>query len=78
MHQPTDGLLPDVLAEFALSNSLPRQNVCLVTGDHERTLKGLRLGIGPFPVYTFDLRDAGGPDLLRRKQPVQPQSGSTT
>lgn len=26
-----------------------------MTGDHERTLKGLvRLGIGPFPVYTFD------------------------
>lgn len=29
--------------------------VCIVTGDHQRTMEGMvRLGIGPWRVYTFD------------------------
>ena len=49
--------LPDVLSEFALSNSFLGKivEVCLVTEDHQRTMEGLvRLGVGPFRVYTFD------------------------
>ena len=52
-----DGALPEVLSEFALSNSFLGRivEVCLVTEDHRRTMEGLvRLGIGPFRVYTFD------------------------
>jgi methylmalonyl-CoA/ethylmalonyl-CoA epimerase len=48
--------LPEVLSEFALSNSFLGKiiEVCLVTEDHERTMEGLvRLGIGPFRIYTF-------------------------
>jgi methylmalonyl-CoA/ethylmalonyl-CoA epimerase len=48
--------LPIVLNEFQLSNSFLGKivEVCLVTEDHQRTMEGLvRLGIGPFRVYTF-------------------------
>ena len=38
---------PDVLGNLI--------EVCIVTGDHHRTMEGLaRLGIGPWRVYTFD------------------------
>ncbi len=53
-HSPDE--LPEVLNEFALSNSFLGKiiEVCLVTEDHQRTLAGLvRLGIGPFRIYTF-------------------------
>ena len=56
MFQSTNLPLPEVLSEFALSNSFLGKiiEVCLVTEDHERTMEGLvRLGIGPFRVYTF-------------------------
>jgi hypothetical protein len=49
--------LPTVLSEFALSNAFLGKilEVCIVTEDHRRTMAGLvRLGIGPFRVYTFD------------------------
>ncbi|MDT5072650.1 MAG: hypothetical protein QOH82_1970 [Mycobacterium sp.] len=48
--------LPEVLSEFALSNSVLGKiiEVCLVTEDHQRTMEGrVRPGIGPFRVYTF-------------------------
>jgi methylmalonyl-CoA/ethylmalonyl-CoA epimerase len=48
---------PEVLDEFRLSNSFLGKiiEVCLVTEDCRRTMAGLvRLGIGPFRVYTFD------------------------
>ena len=51
------GPLPTVLSEHALDNAFLGKlvEVCLVTEDHERTMAGLvRLGIGPFRVYTFD------------------------
>ena len=59
MPKPTAGLppLPEVLSETALSNAFLGRlvEVCFVTEDHERTMEGLvRLGIGPFRVYTFD------------------------
>ena len=52
-----DGELPDVVDEFTLSNAFLGAivEVCIVTEDHRRTMAGLvRLGIGPFRVYTFD------------------------
>ena len=52
----TTDALPEVLNEFALSNSFLGKiiEVCLVTEDHQRTMEGLvRLGVGPFRVYTF-------------------------
>ncbi len=48
--------LPEVLDEFRMSNSFLGKivEVCLVTEDHQRTMEGLvRLGIGPFRVFTF-------------------------
>jgi methylmalonyl-CoA/ethylmalonyl-CoA epimerase len=48
---------PEVLGEFALSNSFLGKilEVCIVTEDCHRTMAGLvRMGIGPFRVYTFD------------------------
>jgi methylmalonyl-CoA/ethylmalonyl-CoA epimerase len=50
------GGIPEVLSEFEMSNAFLGRiiEVCLVTEDHERTMAGLvRLGIGPFRVYTF-------------------------
>ncbi len=49
-------VLPEVVSEFALANSFLGKiiEVCLVTDDVQRTMEGLvRLGIGPFRVYTF-------------------------
>jgi hypothetical protein len=49
--------LPNVISEFALSNAFLGKiiEVCIVTEDCHRTMAGLvRLGIGPFRVYTFD------------------------
>jgi len=48
--------LPSVIDEFTLSNSFLGNivEVCFVTRDHQRTMEGLvRLGVGPFRVYTF-------------------------
>jgi methylmalonyl-CoA/ethylmalonyl-CoA epimerase len=48
---------PTVLSETLLSNSFLGKliEVCIVTADHRRTMEGLvRLGIGPWKVYTFD------------------------
>ena len=49
--------LPEVLSATELSNSFLGRliEVCFVTADHRRTMEGLvRLGIGPWRVYTFD------------------------
>ncbi len=49
--------IPTVVSEFQLSNAFLGKiiEVCIVTEDHHRTMAGLvRLGIGPFRVYTFD------------------------
>lgn len=48
---------PTVVSSTELSNSFLGKliEVCIVTGDHQRTMEGLvRLGIGPWRVYTFD------------------------
>ncbi|BBY65888.1 VOC family protein [Mycolicibacterium helvum] len=48
--------LPTVLSEFAMDNSFLGKivEVCFVTEDAQRTMEGLvRLGVGPFRVYTF-------------------------
>ena len=53
----SEGELPAVVSEFALDNAFLGRivEVCIVTEDHRRTMAGLvRLGIGPFRVYTFD------------------------
>ena len=50
---------PAVVSATELSNSFLGGliEVCLVTADHRRTMEGLvRLGIGPWRVYTFDSR----------------------
>ena len=56
--------LPTVLSDTALSNAFLGRvvEVCIVTEDHHRTMAGLvRLGIGPFRVYTFDDRSLAAP-----------------
>ncbi len=48
---------PTVLSATELSNSFlgGLLEICFVTADHQRTMEGLvRLGIGPWRVYTFD------------------------
>ncbi|KAA9160536.1 VOC family protein [Amycolatopsis acidicola] len=48
---------PTVLSATELSNSFLGNliEICFVTRDHQRTMEGLvRLGIGPWRVYTFD------------------------
>lgn len=48
---------PAVLSATKLSNSFLGNliEICFVTRDHQRTMEGLvRLGIGPWRVYTFD------------------------
>jgi methylmalonyl-CoA/ethylmalonyl-CoA epimerase len=55
--------LPSVISEFQLSNSFLGDivEVCLVTENHQRTMEGLvRLGIGPFWVYTFSPESVTG------------------
>ena len=50
---------PTVVSDTELSNSFlgGLLEICLVTRDHQRTMEGLvRLGIGPWRVYTFDSR----------------------
>ncbi|GAA4990449.1 hypothetical protein GCM10023257_33470 [Streptomyces hyderabadensis] len=50
---------PSVVSATELSNSFLGNliEVCFVTRDHQRTMEGLvRLGIGPWRVYTFDSR----------------------
>ena len=52
-----DNLLPGVINATELSNSFLGKliEICFVTTDHRRTMEGLvRLGIGPWRVYTFD------------------------
>ncbi|WP_294567705.1 VOC family protein [uncultured Arthrobacter sp.] len=49
--------LPEVTSATTLSNSFLGNliEVCIVTADHRKTMEGLvRLGIGPWRVYTFD------------------------
>ena len=49
--------LPTVLSATTLSNGFLGKliEICFVTTDHRRTMEGLvRLGIGPWRVYTFD------------------------
>ena len=56
-HAPLPLPLPAVLSETELSNAFLGNlvEVCFATEDHQRTMEGLvRLGIGPFRVYTFD------------------------
>jgi methylmalonyl-CoA/ethylmalonyl-CoA epimerase len=50
---------PTVVSATELSNSFLGGliEICLVTSDHQRAMEGLvRLGIGPWRVYTFDSR----------------------
>lgn len=50
---------PTVVSATELSNSFlgGLLEICFVTRDHRRTMEGLvRLGIGPWRVYTFDSR----------------------
>ena len=64
--------LPDVLSEFELSNAFLGKivEVCVVTEDHERTMAGLvRLGIGPFRVYTFDDQSLAAPRYRGQSSP---------
>ncbi len=49
--------LPDVLSSRKLSNSFLSDTiqVCIVTHDHKKCMEGfVRLGIGPWRVFTFD------------------------
>lgn len=64
--------LPIVLNESALSNAFLGRvvEVCLVTEDYRRTMAGLvRLGIGPFRVYTFDNRSLAAPTYRGQDSP---------
>jgi methylmalonyl-CoA/ethylmalonyl-CoA epimerase len=48
---------PTVVSATELSNSFlgGLLEICFVTADHQRTMEGMvRLGIGPWRVYTFD------------------------
>ena len=68
--------LPEVLSEFALSNAFLGKivEVCLVTADHQRTMEGLvRLGIGPFRVYTFDSDDVADQTYAGQSSPFSLQ-----
>jgi glyoxalase/bleomycin resistance protein/dioxygenase superfamily protein len=50
---------PTVVSSTELSNSFLGGliEICIVTRDHQRTMEGLvRLGIGPWRIYTFDSR----------------------
>ncbi len=67
-HENAD--LPTVVSETAPSNAFLGNlvEVCIVTEDHRRTMAGLvRLGVGPFRVYTFD--DANLADATYRSEP---------
>lgn len=64
--------LPTVLSETALSNAFLGKvvEICIVTEDHHRTMAGLvRLGIGPFRVYTFDDQTLTEPTHRGRPSP---------
>jgi glyoxalase/bleomycin resistance protein/dioxygenase superfamily protein len=53
----TQNTLPSVVSATELSNSFLGSliEICFVTADYRRTMEGLvRLGIGPWRVYTFD------------------------
>jgi hypothetical protein len=55
----TEGGWPAVVSATELSNSFLGNliEICFVTRDHQRTMEGLvRLGIGPWRIYTFDSR----------------------
>lgn len=57
MSTDEDAAWPAVISATELSNSFLGKiiEICLVTADHQRTMEGLvRLGIGPWRVYTFD------------------------
>jgi methylmalonyl-CoA/ethylmalonyl-CoA epimerase len=64
--------LPTVVSETALSNAFLGKivEVCIVTEDHRRTMAGLvRLGIGPFRVYTFDSSNLTAPTYRGESSP---------
>lgn len=64
--------LPTAVSEVALSNSFLGKivEVCIVTEDHQRTMAGLvRLGIGPFRVYTFDDNTLAAPTCRGEDRP---------
>ncbi|MDQ3714757.1 MAG: VOC family protein [Actinomycetota bacterium] len=66
------GPLPAVLSESALDNAFLGKvvEVCIVTEDHYRTMAGLvRLGIGPFRVYTFDDTNLAAPTYRGEDSP---------
>jgi len=70
--EPEAGELPKVVSEFALSNAFLGKivEVCIVTEDHHRTMAGLvRLGIGPFRVYTFDDTNLAAPTYRTQHSP---------
>ena len=63
--------LPQVVSATELSNSFLGKliEICFVTTDHRRMMEGLvRLGIGPWRVYTFD--SATVTDRTYRGQPA--------
>lgn len=64
--------LPEMVSEFALANSFLGRiiEVCIVTEDFHRTMAGLvRLGVGPFRVYTFDSTNLSNPTYHGQKSP---------
>ncbi len=64
--------LPTVVTEFALSNAFLGRivEVCIVTEDYRRTMAGLvRLGVGPFRVYTFDDGNLAAPTYRGESSP---------
>lgn len=72
MSTPLPDQLPAVLSATALSNAFLGKivEVCIVTEDHQRTMAGLvRLGIGPFRVYTFDDATLTEPTYQGRPSP---------
>ena len=61
-----------MVSEFQLSNAFLGRivEVCIVTEDHQRTMAGLvRLGVGPFRVYTFDNETLAAPTYRTQHSP---------
>ena len=69
---PSEEDLPGVVSELALDNAFLGRimEICIVTEDHRRTMAGLvRLGIGPFRVYTFDDETLAAPAYRGERSP---------
>ncbi|MDQ3739275.1 MAG: VOC family protein [Actinomycetota bacterium] len=70
--EPAGEANPTVVSEFQLSNAFLGRivEVCVVTEDHQRTMAGLvRLGVGPFRVYTFDNETLAAPTYRTQHSP---------